>query len=138
MTGKRLQTDTFFGRMLSITIWPSENLKKNFEGLTRMSQSAYRKSVENMSEKFYAFYNGFVLFMKKLLKNKNTKEKVLNWFRLLVNLNTDYFKMMPQMATLSSKGLFLNAIAIFLELSFPFTSKLSKFQDNFEKIDPLY
>lgn len=138
LTGKRLQTETFFGRMLSVTVWPTENRNNFFGGAARMSPGAHIKAVETMSEKFYSFYEGFVTFMKKLLKNKATKNKVLEWFRLLINLNTDYFKMMPQFANLTPKSVFLNALAIFLELSAPFVSKLEKFQDNFRKINPLY
>lgn len=138
MNGKRLQSETFFGRMLSVTVWPTENRNMNFTGISRMSPGAHQKQIETMSEKFYIFYDGFVAFMKKLLKNKATKQKALNWFRLLINLNTDYFKMMPQFATLTSKSVFLNAIAIFLELAAPFMSKLDKFTTSFSKIDPLY
>lgn len=138
MTGKRLQTETFFGRMLSVTVWPTENKNNYFSNAAKMSSGAHIKAVETMSEKFYSFYEGFVTFMKKLLKNKTAKEKTLQWFRLLINLNTDYFKMMPQLANLTSKAVFLNALAIFLELSAPFVIKLEKFQDNFKKIDPLY
>lgn len=138
LTGKKLQYNTIFGRMLSITIWPTENRKINFEGVARMSPGAHQKAVENNSEKFYAFYNSFQAMLKKLLKNKNTKDKTLQWFRTLINLNTDYFKMMPSFGKLSSKGCFLNTLALFLELCAPFTAKLSKYYENFEKINPLY
>ena len=47
--------------------------------------------------------------------------------------------MMPNpMAPLSSKGLFFNALAVFLELSDPFTSRPKKFIDSFSKIDAHY
>lgn len=138
MNGKILQTSTFFGRMLSITVWPMDNQNMYFEGIARMRPGGHKKQVETLSEKFYAFYNGFVAFMKKLLKNKAAKQKALEWFRQLINLNTDYFKMMPNPATLTSQSLFLNAIAIFLELSLPFISKLEKIEGSFGKIDPLY
>jgi hypothetical protein len=110
----------------------------HFEGIARMRTGSHKKQVENLSEKFYYFYDGFVTLMKKLLKNKAAKAKALEWFRQLINLNTDYFKMMPNPMTLTSKSLFLNAIAIFLELSLPFVSKLEKTENSFGKIDPLY
>lgn len=103
-----------------------------------MQPGVHRKEVENNSQKFYMFYDSFQTLIKKLLKNKSIKDKVLQWFRTLINLNTDYFKMMPNFGTLSTKGCFLNALAIFLELCAPFTAKLGKYFDNFDKIDPHY
>ena len=42
------------------------------------------------------------------------------------------------MVPLSSKGLFFNALAIFPELSDPFTFKPKNYIDSFSKIDPYY
>jgi hypothetical protein len=138
MTGKELQFSTIFGRMLSVTVWPTENQNMQFQGLSKTSPGGHQKMKDNVSQKFYAFYDSFVTMMKKMLKNKAVKDKVLQWFRTLINLNTEYFKMMPQMVKLSSKGCFINALSIFLELCAPFTSKLDKYHANFEKVDPLY
>lgn len=46
--------------------------------------------------------------------------------------------MMPNFSQLSSKGVFLNSLAIFLELCDPFTGKVSKYYQTFDKIDPHY
>lgn len=138
LNGKSLQYSTIFGRMLSITVWPTENPECYFQGLAKSSQGAHKKMVDNLSNQFYGFYDNLQNFIKKLLKNKNIKDRVMMWFRSLINFNVEYFKMMPKFAILSSKGLFLNWLALFLELCDPFTSKPNKFYDMFEKVDSHY
>jgi len=138
MTGKQLQSNTTFGKMLSVTIWPTDNPGHHFPGAATMSPGVHTKSIENMSKKFQDFYECFQGLLKKLLKNKDVKDRVLDWFRKLVNLNTDYFKMMPNTMILSSKGLLLNSLAVLLEMCAPFTMKTSKYYDMFDKINPLY
>lgn len=85
ITGKTLQYNTIFGRMLSVTIWPEENMGNFFPGLAKMSQGAHRKAVDNISNQFYRFYSNFQEFLKKILKQKELKDKVLIWFRMLIN-----------------------------------------------------
>jgi ubiquitin conjugation factor E4 B len=139
LNGRQFQNKTLFGRMLTITVWPTDNPGNHFEGILKMTQGVKQRQLENMSQKFYDFYNEFVKWLKKsLLKNKSTKDRVLQWFRWLINLNTDQMKMMPKFANLSTKGCFFNAMAIFLELCAPFTAKMSSYYQTFDKVDALY
>lgn len=138
LNGKRLQYETFFGRMLSVTVWPGESTKNHFVYNRFTSDTMLKNQVEDMSRRFYYFFDAFVGLMKKLLRNKETKEKALQWFRLLVNKNTGYLRMMPQIGNLTGKSVFLNSIAVFLELCAPFLAKPEEYRTGFGKIDPFY
>ena len=138
LNGKQLQYTTIFGRMLSVTVWPADNPGPFFPGLLRSRKGTHKKMVDNVSDQFYKFYDNLQNFIKKLLKNKDTKERVMIWFRTLINLNKEYFKMRPKHQALSSKGLFFNSLALFLELWDPFTNDPSKYYEAFEKVNPYY
>jgi hypothetical protein len=114
--GKQLQTDTLFGRMLSVTVFPLENRNKFFHVTRTTGESQLRIQKEELSNRFYSFYDCFQNLLKKMLKNKTTKDKVLVWMRTLVNLNVEYIKMFPNQHISSSQGMLLNVLAIFLEL----------------------
>lgn len=90
--------------MLSVTMWPTESKRKHFEGAAKMSPGVHQKAVDNNSQKFYIFYDCFTTLIKKCMKNKNVKSRCLQWFRTMININKDYFKMMPNFGTLTTKG----------------------------------
>lgn len=60
INGKQLQHNTLFGRMLTITVWPTDNPGNHFEGIAKMTPGSKQKQLDNMSQKFYGFYNEFV------------------------------------------------------------------------------
>lgn len=60
LNGRQFQNKTLFGRMLTITVWPTDNPGNHFEGILKMTQGSKQRQIENMSQKFYDFYNEFV------------------------------------------------------------------------------
>lgn len=48
---------------------------------------------ENVAEQFYRFHKNIFEIVAKLLKNKETKERVLKWLRAAVSLNLEKQKM---------------------------------------------
>lgn len=55
-----MQHNTLFGRMLTITVWPTDNPGNHFDGIAKMTPGSKQKQLDNMSQKFYGFYNEFV------------------------------------------------------------------------------
>ena len=139
LNGKQFQYSTIFGRMFSVTVWPTENPQAFYDYFISIIDPNKRKNIVNtISDQFNSFYTTFYSFIKDLLKNKETKDNTIMWFRTLINLNKDYFKMKPNYDTLSSKGLFINWLSLFLEFCDPFSSKPSKYYETFEKINTHY
>ena len=65
INGKILQQETIFGRMLSITLWPTENSEHNtFEGVSKMRPDGHSRVIKTAADKFYAFYDRFQSLLK--------------------------------------------------------------------------
>ena len=64
--------------------------------------------------------------MAKLLKNKDTKERVMSWLRASVALNMEKQKMYTQVPV-ASDGFILSLIDVLLIFAKPFTSKFSEY-----------
>ena len=65
LTGKNLQQDTIFGRMLSITWWPSENSEHTtFQGVSKMRPDGHSRLIKTAADNFYVFYGSFQSLLK--------------------------------------------------------------------------
>ncbi len=75
--------------------------------------------------------------MQKLLKNKEIKERVIEWLRLAVGMNQEKQKMYTQFPV-ASDGFVLNLIEVLLLFCKPFTHKFSEYHTHISKINCFY
>ena len=75
--------------------------------------------------------------MAKLLKNKECKERIMEWIRLAVGLNQEKQKMYTQ-SPVCSDGFIFNLIDVMLLFCKPFTAKFSEFYQTYPKINAFY
>ena len=65
LNGKSLQQETIFGRMLSITWWPSDNSEhKTFQGVSKMRPDEHSRLIKTTADNFYEFYGSFQSLLK--------------------------------------------------------------------------
>lgn len=81
---------------------------------------------ETVAELLHRFHNSIADVISKLLKNKDCKERVLQWLRLSVGLNQEKQKMFTQVPV-SSDGFIMSLIDVMLILSKPFTSRFADY-----------
>jgi hypothetical protein len=93
--------------------------------------------MDEVSKCFFAFHAALADVVKKLMKNANSKERLLKWMRHAVDLNLDKQKMMT-MKPVASHGFVLNYIDLLLQLCKPFTSDLTKYGQFLSKINCFY
>lgn len=60
LNGRQFQNKTLFGRMLTITVWPTDNPGNHFDCILKTFPGVKQSKPENMSQEFYHFYNEFV------------------------------------------------------------------------------
>jgi hypothetical protein len=82
--------------------------------------------MDEVSKTFFGLHSALAEVVKKLMKNANSKEKLLKWMRHAVDLNLDKQKMMT-MKPVASHGFVLNYIDLLLQLCKPFTGDLTKY-----------
>jgi hypothetical protein len=59
----------------------------------KMRQEQHNKYMDQLAAKFYNLHSNVADIIKKLMKNANCKERVLQWLRLAISLNLDKQKM---------------------------------------------
>ena len=69
--------------------------------------------MDEISKRFFSLHTALADIVKKLMKNANSKEKLLKWMRHAVDLNLDKQKMMT-MKPVASNGFVLNYIDLLL------------------------
>lgn len=69
------------------------------------------------------------------LKNDACKKRFIEWATAAVNLNLEYFKMMPDVKVLCSPGFTVNCAHLFLSLAYGFTKDSSKYLSRYETLD---
>lgn len=90
-----------------------------------------------MSEQLHGLHKTLQEVISKLLKSKECKERVLQWFRLAVGLNQQKQKMYSQVP-LASDGFVLNLIDLMLLLCMPYTGKFTEHHLHYPKINTFY
>ena len=93
--------------------------------------------MDEVSKRFFSLHSALADIVKKLMKNANSKEKLLKWMRHAVDLNLDKQKMMT-MKPVASNGFVLNYIDLLLQLCKPFTSEFTKYGNFISKINCFY
>ena len=140
MNGKQIQMETFLGRYFSFSCLAHETRTwkdQHFKGMAKSQPSGIQRMMENVAEQFFSFHKNIQDVMAKLLKNKDTKERVMSWLRASVALNMEKQKMYTQIPV-ASDGFILSVIDVLLIFSKPFTSKFSEYHQQFHKINCLY
>lgn len=80
-----------------------------------MREEQQQRVMDDVSKRFFALHSSLADIVKKLMKNTNSKEKLLKWMRHAVDLNLDKQKMMT-MKPVASNGFILNYIDLLLQL----------------------
>lgn len=75
--------------------------------------------------------------MQKLLKNKDCKERVMEWMRFAIGLNQDKAKMFTH-TPVCSDGFLLSLADVLLLFCKPFTAKFTEYPKHFEKVNCFY
>ena len=140
LNGRKIQMETYLGRYLSFSCLPNETKSFKdtyFKGLSKTSQQGIQKMTETVAELLHRFHNSIADVISKLLKNKDCKERVLQWLRLSVGLNQEKQKMFTQVPV-SSDGFIMSLIDVMLILSKPFTSRFADYHQYLTKINTFY
>jgi len=90
-----------------------------------------------VSEQLNGIHKTLQEVISKLLKNKDVKDRVLQWFRLAVGLNQQKQKMYSQVP-LCSDGFILNLIDLMLLLCMPYAGKFTEHHLHYPKINTFY
>lgn len=80
--------------------------------------------------------------MKKMIANKKIKigmKKIIEWFLVVLPLNSDRKKMMifPNMTKLFSPGFTFNILKLIMIFSKPFIEDTQKIREKVGKVDPI-
>ena len=141
MDGRSLQANSLFGRILSVTAWPTDNpwiREDRLGNLLKTSEGGLSKLTDNMATEFHSLIDSLSKFIKKLMKTAETKKKILLWLRTIIKLNLDYHKMQPNIQAISSVGFIIMLESLLMELCYPFTKKLQDYPKFFAKMQTEY
>lgn len=105
--------------------------------LHKMKPEHHQKHMEQVASKFANLHINLAEVLKKLMKNANCKDKVLEWLRQAICLNMEKQKMFTQ-APVASDGFILNFVNLLLQLCKPFTANFSKYQQFLSRINCFY
>jgi len=103
----------------------------------RMKPEHHQKHMEQVAAKFSNLHTNLADVLKKLMKNANCKDKVLEWLRMAVFLNMDKQKMFTQ-APVATDGFILNFVDLLLQLCKPFTGNFTKYHQFLSKLNCFY
>jgi hypothetical protein len=78
-----------------------------------MRPEHHQKYMDQLAVKFFNLHTSVSDIIKKLMKNSNVKERVLQWLRLAVSLNLEKQKMFTQ-KPVATDGFILNLIDLLL------------------------
>jgi len=125
MNGSHLQKGSYFGKYLSFSClmsetrtWRQSDLNVQFH---KVRPEQHEKYMNQLGAKFFNLHTSLSDVIKKLMKNPNCKERVLQWLRSAVSLNMDKQKMFSH-SPVATDGFILNCIDLLLQLCKPFTS----------------
>ena len=103
----------------------------------RMKPEHHQKHMEQVAGKFSNLHTALADVLKKLMKNANCKDKVLDWLRTAIFLNMDKQKMFTQ-APVATDGFILNFVDLLLQLCKPFTGNFTKYHQFLSKLNCFY
>ena len=93
MNGNHLQKGSYFGKYLSFSCLMSETRTWRQSDLNvqlhKMRPEQHEKYLNQLGAKFFNLHTSLSDVIKKLMKNPNCKERVLQWLRSAVSLNMD-------------------------------------------------
>jgi Ubiquitin elongating factor core len=96
LNGKQIQMETYLGRYLSFSCLSHETKTFKdtyFKGMSKSSLSGINRMVDGVAEQIHNFHKNLHEVIAKLIKNKDCKERMMEWFRLAVGLNQEKQKM---------------------------------------------
>lgn len=141
LNGKQVQMETYLGRYLSFSCLAQET--KGFKdqyfrgGLAKQSLSGLNRLTDTVAEQLHSMHKSVQEVIAKLLKNREVKDRVIDWLRRAVSLNMEKQKMFTQMPV-ASDGFIYNLIDVMLLFCKPFTAKFSEYHQHFPKINCFY
>lgn len=132
--GRKLENETILGAAFGISAIPDimENpmvstrgrypdvADKCFPGGDAGRQADIRTSCTTIQVSLDQLHTSLHRIIMMLLKNPDTKEKVLMWFAALLKVNKERTKMRPDMKKASTDGFMLNLCSVLLRLCRPF------------------
>ncbi|XP_047314752.1 probable ubiquitin conjugation factor E4 [Impatiens glandulifera] len=143
LNGRALEIGSILGPFFHISALPDNNFFKSEPdvGQQCFSDSSTRRPADLLSSfatiksVMNNLYNGLSEVLLSLLKNSDTREKVLEYLALVINRNSGRAHLQVDPLSCASSGMFLNLSAVMLRLCEPFLDANMSKRD---KIDPGY
>jgi hypothetical protein len=132
--------ETYLGRYLSYSCLAQETKgfkDQYFKGLSKQTLSGMNRMVDTVADQLHNMHKSIQEVLAKLIKNKDARERVMEWLRRAVGQNLEKQKMFTQMPV-ASDGFVYNLIDVLLIFCKPFTAKFADYHQHFSKINCFY